>query len=143
MGFNVIHGAKLSPDSLQRSRPRHKPPNVLSKEDVKEILEALTNLKHRTMLSLIYACGLRRSKLLNLGTERFQTCPSHHNRCQGHKDRVALILEKVIEMLMEYYRVNKPNQWLFDGQFPDTQYSVRFNANSSSKARIKISCNLI
>ncbi|MEX2591800.1 MAG: phage integrase N-terminal SAM-like domain-containing protein [Anditalea sp.] len=41
-------------------------PNVLSKEEIKAILEAHGNIKHRTMLSLIYACGLRRSELLAL-----------------------------------------------------------------------------
>src|SRR5690554_3915876 len=41
-------------------------PNVLSKEEVKAILDAHSNIKHSIMLSLIYSCGLRRSELLNL-----------------------------------------------------------------------------
>ena len=53
-------------DYIQRPRREKRLPNVLSKEEVKAILEAPTNLKHRAMLSLIYACGLRRSELLNL-----------------------------------------------------------------------------
>ena len=40
--------------------------NVLSKQEVKLILDVPKNIKHRTMLSLIYACGLRRSELINL-----------------------------------------------------------------------------
>ena len=67
--FSVIRGATLSTDKLQRPRSQHKLQNVLSKEEVKEILEAPTNLKHRTMLNMIYACGLRRSELLNLKLE--------------------------------------------------------------------------
>jgi len=47
-------------------RRLHKLPNVLSKEEVASILKASSNVKHRTMLSLIYACGLRRGELLNL-----------------------------------------------------------------------------
>lgn len=53
-------------DFIQRPRREKRLPNVLSKEEVKSILEAPTNLKHRAMLSLIYACGLRRGELLNL-----------------------------------------------------------------------------
>jgi integrase/recombinase XerD len=53
-------------DFIQRPRREKRLPNVLSKEEVKSIPEAPTNLKHRAMLSLIYACGLRRSELLNL-----------------------------------------------------------------------------
>lgn len=41
-------------------------PNVLSKDEVKLILEAHANIKHKTMLCLIYSCGLRRWEVLNL-----------------------------------------------------------------------------
>jgi integrase/recombinase XerD len=125
--LRVIHGPTLSPENLQRPRPQHKLPNVLSKEEVKEILEAPTNLKHRTMLSLIYACGLRRSELLNL---RFEHVDSKRGLLiikdgKGHKDRVVPMSNKLIDMLREYYKACKPKQWLFEGQFPDTQYSAR------------------
>jgi integrase/recombinase XerD len=125
--FRVIHGATLSPENLQRPRSQHKLPNVLSKEEVKEILEAPTNLKHRTMLSLIYACGLRRSELLNLRPEHVDSRRGLLiiKDAKGHKDRVAPISNKVIGMLREYYKACKPKQWLFEGQYPDTQYSAR------------------
>lgn len=51
---------------IRRPRSKKRLPNVLSKEEVKSILQTPTNLKHRAMLSLIYACGLRKSELLNL-----------------------------------------------------------------------------
>lgn len=125
--FSVIHGAKISTDKLQRPRSQHKLPNVLSKEEVKEILEAPKNLKHRTMLSLIYACGLRRSELLNLKLEHVDSRRGLLiiKDAKGHKDRVVPISDKVIEMLREYYKACKPKQWLFEGQFTDTQYSAR------------------
>jgi integrase/recombinase XerD len=61
----VMH-SKLDVGTLDRPRREYKLPNVLSKKEVKSLLNALVNQKHRTMLSLIYACGLRRSELLNL-----------------------------------------------------------------------------
>jgi integrase/recombinase XerD len=61
-------------------------------EEVKLILEATKNLKHKTMLSLIYACGLRSGELLNLLPEHIDS-----NRgvliikqAKGMKDRIAL-----------------------------------------------------
>ena len=48
-------------DFIQRPRREKRLPNVLSKKEVKSILETPTNLKHRAMLSMINACGLRRS----------------------------------------------------------------------------------
>lgn len=53
-------------DKLQRPRREHKLPNVLSKEKVRAILSVPKNQKHSAMLSVINACGLRRSELLNL-----------------------------------------------------------------------------
>ena len=123
--FRQIKGSVLSIEQLERPRREHKLPNVLSKEEVRTILNALQNQKHRTMLSLIYACGLRRSELLNLK-------PTHVDskrhlllilNAKGKKDRVIPISDKVIGMLREYYKKYHPKEWLFEGQEEGTQYS--------------------
>jgi integrase/recombinase XerD len=57
---------KLDIEQIERPRREKKLPNVLSKQEVKRIIQAPVNLKHKLMLCLIYACGLRRSELLNL-----------------------------------------------------------------------------
>lgn len=129
-------------DFIQRPRREKRLPNVLSKEEVKAILEAPTNLKHRAMLSLIYACGLRRSELLNL---TLKDILSDRNllfirQSKGKKDRMVPISPKIIEMLREYYKAYKPKTWLFEGQFPNTRYSEKSLENvlkqSLSKAKI-------
>ena len=51
--FQTIRNTKMLVDKIHRPRPEHKLPNVLSKEEVKCILNALTNIKHKTMLSLM------------------------------------------------------------------------------------------
>ena len=112
-------------DNIQRPRREKRLPNVLSKQEIKAIIEAPTNLKHRAMLSLIYACGLRRSELLNLS---LRDVHSDRNllfirQSKGKKDRVVPISNKIIEMLREYYKAYKPKTWLFEGQIPNTKYS--------------------
>jgi integrase/recombinase XerD len=114
-------------DFIQRPRREKRLPNVLSKEEVKALLEAPTNLKHRAMLSLIYACGLRRSELLNL---TLVDILSNRNllfirQSKGKKDRVVPISNKLIDILRDYYKVFKPKTWLFEGQFPNTKYSEK------------------
>ena len=98
---------------------------MLSKEEVAAILQALVNQKHRTMLSLIYACGLRRGELLNLKPENVDS--KRHLllilNAKGKKDRVIPISDKVIAMLREYYKMYKPKIWLFEGQNAGEQYS--------------------
>lgn len=53
-------------DKIHRPKRSKSLPNMLSKEEVKAILEVHSNIKHKTMLSLIYSCGLRYGELLAL-----------------------------------------------------------------------------
>jgi integrase/recombinase XerD len=114
-------------DNIQRPRREKRLPNVLSKQEIKAILEAPTNLKHRALLSLIYACGLRRSEVLNLRLTDIHS--DRHllfiHQSKGKKDRVVPISHKIIEMLRDYYKAFKPKTWLFEGQYTGEQYSER------------------
>lgn len=123
--FREIRKSKIEVDVLQRPRREYKLPNVLSKEEIKAILQTPTNFKHRTMLSLIYACGLRRSELLNLKIGDVDS--KRHmliiRNSKGYKDRQVPISDKTIEMLREYYKAYKPKIWLFEGQQIGKPYS--------------------
>jgi len=116
----------METDKIERPRPEHKLPNVLSKAEVKAILDAPGNIKHEAMLSLIYACGLRRSELLNLKPADIDS--KRHlliiKNAKGRKDRVAPIPEKLIEQLREYYKKFRPQTWLFEGQKKGKQYTA-------------------
>jgi integrase/recombinase XerD len=123
--YSRLEGVQLEIDQLERPRRSHPLPNVLSKEEVAAILQHIQNQKHRTMLSLIYACGLRRSELLNL--KPLQIDSKRHLLIilngKGMKDRVVPISDKVITMLRDYYKMYKPVNWLFEGQNAGEQYS--------------------
>ena len=131
----VINGAKLffreivksefEVDKIDRPRREHRLPNVLSKEEVSLILKAHANIKHKAMLSLIYACGLRRSELLNLKPTDINSKRGLLiiRKAKGNKDRVVPITQKVIEMLRDYYRLYSPKVWLFEGVNAGERYS--------------------
>lgn len=123
--FKTIQGSKVITEQIERPRREHKLPNVLSKEEVAAILRAPHNLKHRTMLSLIYACGLRRSELINLRPENIDS--KRHLliilNAKGKKDRVVPISDKIIEMLRDYYKTYRPKVWMFEGQEEGERYS--------------------
>lgn len=140
--FKEIQFKQLDIESIHRPRQEHKLPNVLSKEEVKAILGAPANLKHRAMLSLIYACGLRRSELLNLTLKDIH---SERNlliirQSKGKKDRIVPIGDKLIQSLRDYYKIFKPITWLFEGQNIGMQYSEKSLQNvlkqSLAKANI-------
>jgi integrase/recombinase XerD len=111
----------------------------LSKEEVKLILNAHSNIKHKTMLSLIYSCGLRRSELLNLRPADIDSKRGIViiRQSKGKKDRIAPLSPKILEMLREYYIGHKPKTWLFEGQNENTKYDERSLSNVLKQALTK------
>lgn len=99
---------------------------ILRKNLSASYLEAHGNMKHRTMLSLIYACGLRRSELLSLKPADIDSKRGILliKQAKGKKDRIVPISEKIIELLRQYYKAYKPQVWLFEGQNKGEQYSA-------------------
>jgi integrase/recombinase XerD len=125
--FRKIENTNIETEKIERPKRPKALPNVLSKEEVKEILTAQENLKHRVMLSLIYSCGLRRGELLKLKPGDID---SKRNliiirQGKGAKDRIVPLSLKIIEMLREYYKYYKPTIWLFEGQKKGESYSEK------------------
>lgn len=117
----------LEPSEIERPKQPRLLPHVLSKEEVKTILQAHSNLKHRTMLSLIYACGLRRGELLSL---KIGDIDSHRgmlriNQGKGAKDRLVPIGQKILDLVAEYRRYENPKVYLFEGQLLGEKYNER------------------
>jgi len=123
--FSKIENTKIEVELIHRPQRAKLLPNVLSKEEVKSILEAPINVKHKTMLSLIYACGLRRSELLNLKSEHIDSKRKLLviKQSKGKKDRIVPISDKLIVLLRDYYKTYKPETWLFEGQNKGEKYS--------------------
>lgn len=113
-----IGHSPINLDQIHRPRRSFRLPHILSRQEVKRILEALSNRKHRAMLSLIYACGLRRSEVLNLKLTDVQSDRGFlfvaHSK--GDKDRVVPLSQKLLIQLREYYLDYRPRVFLFEGQ---------------------------
>lgn len=123
--FRTVRDTQIETDKIDRPKKPKTLPNVLSKEEVKNILEAHYNIKHKTMLCLLYSCGLRRSELLHL---KPQDIDSHRNvvlirQSKGRKDRITPLSVKVLDLLRQYYKVYRPKTWLFEGQRVGEPYS--------------------
>ncbi len=125
--FNVIENKKIEAQLIHRPRIARPLPNVLSKEEVKAILSAPINLKHRMMLTLIYACGLRSGELISLKPSDILSDRNllHIKQAKGKKDRIVSISDNLIDLLRAYYKLYRPKTWLFEGQFIGKPYSAR------------------
>lgn len=141
--FRITQTKTIDPELVHRPKRAKVLPNVLSKEEVKAILNAHTNLKHKAMLSLIYSCGLRCGELLSLKPEHIDSKRGVLiiKQAKGRKDRIAPLSLKMIELLREYYTAAKPKDYLFEGQKPGEAYDARSLQNVLKQALSKVNIN--
>jgi len=125
--FQTIRDTKMMVDKIHRPKRAKVLPNVLSKEEIKLILNAHSNIKHKMMLSLIYSCGLRCGELLALQPVQIDSIRNIVllKNAKGKKDRIVPLSPKILEMLRDYYKVYKPKTYLFEGQNVGLQYDAR------------------
>jgi len=117
--YSQCQDTKMDLRKLQRPFNEHRLPQVLSKEEVQKIITATNNIKHKALLSLIYACGLRRGEVLNL---KLKDLDSQRKliriaQAKGKKDRYVTFGTKLRTLLADYYRIHKPKIYLFEGQY--------------------------
>ena len=95
-------------------------PVVLSRKELFKLFSNCENIKHKLMLSMLYASGLRRNELLNLRIENIETNDGKFririNRSKGNKDRYTVLSEKLLPELRAYYQAIKPKDYLFNGR---------------------------
>jgi site-specific recombinase XerD len=110
-------------------RPKHERtlPTVLSAAEVRAVLDATSNPKHRTMLMLLYSSGLRLAELLRLriADVQFERGLIHVRRGKGRKDRYTLLADVAAATLRDYIKLFLPRDLLFPGARPDRPVSAR------------------
>ena len=104
---------------IERPKKSKHLPQVLSIKEVENILNATRNLKHKMILSIIYSAGLRIGEALNLklkdlDSERMVILIEN---AKGMKDRYVPLSEKLVLHLREYYKIYRPKNYLFEGQY--------------------------
>lgn len=139
----ILYYPKLNINNLELARPKQskKLPIVLSQADILNLISNTNNLKHKTIITLLYSSGLRISELINLqlkdiSLDRKQI---HVQSGKGRKDRIVSIADHFIPMVVEYYRSYKPKIYLFEGinKGKYSAQSVRqFITKSCKKAKL-------
>ena len=105
--------------SLEEIIPTPKKPQklpiVLSPEEVLQFLGCVRNIKHRTILTVCYAAGLRVSeavclKVTDIDSERMVI---RVEQGKGRKDRYVMLSPKLLKILRDWWRVDRSQRWLF------------------------------
>ncbi len=112
-----VNNLHINWDLVTRARTSRSLPEVLSLQEVLMIISAIENIKHRTIISLIYAAGLRISEVLELriGDIDSMRMQIRIRQAKGRKDRYVVLSEKILVLLRNYYEEFKPQQYLFNG----------------------------
>jgi site-specific recombinase XerD len=102
-------------------------PSVLSKEEIKQILDSERNPKHRLLLMLAYSSGLRVSEVVALKKEHidFSRQVVHVKMGKGRKDRSTLLSEKSVQYIEEYCESRNIETWVFPGQVANRPLTIR------------------
>ncbi len=116
-------------------------PTVLSMEETIRLIQVTKNLKHRTIIALLYSSGLRIGELLHL---RVKDIDVYRNQVfvkngKGRKDRVVTLAESIKPLLSNYINTYKPINWFIegrDGQAYSDSSIRKFLGNSCKQARI-------
>jgi len=120
--------AKMRPVRLPQ-----KLPTVLSRDEVRRLIAAASNLKHQTALSLAYGTGLRASEVvaLRVGDIDSQRMILRVEQRKGRKDRYAMLSPVLLERLRVWWRVARAQGkmldggWLFPGMNPVEPLTTR------------------
>jgi site-specific recombinase XerD len=115
--FENILGRDREVYYLPRPKKKFTLPKTISKEEVESIINTISNLKHKTMVCVIYANGLRISELLNLKIADINGKSMQISIIQskGKKDRMSAVNTEVLTLLRKYYTQYRPKTYLFEG----------------------------
>lgn len=109
---NALDIKYLYPKSKGKSLP-----NYLNKEEIKKMFKVTQNIKHKCILELLYAAGLRLNELLSLHITDIDSINRliHVYKGKGNKDRVVMLSQILLHDLRVYVKEYKPKCFLFEG----------------------------
>ena len=107
-------------DLIPAPKTPKKLPVILSPEEVLQFLDCVRSRKHRAILTTCYAAGLRISEAVALTppTVDSKRMVIRVEQGKGRRDRYVMLSPKLLEVLRAWWRVEKPKDWLFSGDFP-------------------------
>ena len=101
---------------VKRPRKEKTLPIVLSLEEVGRMISVTNNLKHKAILMLTYSAGLRRMEVMQIKPKDIDSQRMQVRVVQGKgkKDRYSILSQKTLDILRQYYKVERPTTFLFE-----------------------------
>lgn len=118
--YGVTLGKEWAIQEIRYQKSGRRLPVVLSREEICRVLDAVKKLKHRAILMTIYAAGLRVSEALQLRIRDIdsQRMTLRVDQGKARQDRYVMLSPRLLVVLREYWKLERPHYWLFPGQNP-------------------------
>ena len=116
--YGVTLGLETIPERIAYAREPRKLPIVLNADEVVRFLEAVPSLKTRAALTTAYAAGLRASEAVSLKVADIDSgrMVIRVEQGKGGKDRTVMLSAQLLAILRTYWRLARPQHWLFPGR---------------------------
>ncbi|MFD2588967.1 tyrosine-type recombinase/integrase [Croceitalea marina] len=114
----VLHRPKMLFDIPRPKKPL-KLPKMLSKHEVKRVIDQTNNSKHNIALQMCYGMGLRVSEVVRIKLDHIDSSRMVVRivGAKGKKDRYVPLPKSILPKLREYYLQYKPKEYLLEGQY--------------------------
>jgi site-specific recombinase XerD len=124
-------------DGVVSPKKQKKLPVVLSPAEVTQFFAAITGLKHRALLMTAYAAGLRVSEVVALRVDDIDSrrMVIRIRQAKGQKDRYVMLSPRLLTILREYWKADRPTPFLFPGNVPDRPITARTVEKACRDAR--------
>lgn len=106
-------------EEIKPQKIEKKLPVVLTKEEVKRLINSCSNPKHKLLIKLLYGSGLRVSEAVNMRVNDFELSEkiATVRSGKGKKDRVVILSDDLVSSIEAYLSVRKKDFiYLFSGQ---------------------------
>ena len=125
--FKVTLARQGFGERLATVRKEDRLPEVLSPEEVALLLHCAPSLKHKAALSVAYGCGLRVSEIVHLKVADIDSARMlvRVEQGKGRKDRYVMLSPELLELLRAWWRMARPQGWLFPGRDPGQPITPR------------------
>jgi integrase/recombinase XerD len=117
--YNLMAPGSTVMNGITRIKCPHDLPVVLDTHEVRRLLEAISNIKHKAAVTLLYSSGLRLNECVTLKPYHIESgrMKIRVEQGKGKKDRYTVLSHQALALLKEYYRVCRPKNWLFEGWY--------------------------
>lgn len=124
-----VHVLGWPDPGVQVPRPRKIStlPSVLSVAEVELLIRSLRNIKHQTLLMVLYGAGLRVSEVVALRLSDIDSSRGQIavRQAKGFKDRYVPLSPTLLHSLREYWKLYRPKEFLFESSMGGGPLSVR------------------